>query len=165
MRATGKEHSVRMRQTGKFRPVDVVDLARVSFQGDTLARLSLRVLLMIGISMAFGCSSESTTLNEMRQIESRLPVGLSRQEAYSRLRAHGLVARNADFAHWRLQGHAAIPLDHGDWPTAGQTYPPNPDELYLHMSAHRVSPANPPVEVLLGGRFYFGCGFAAWLDI
>ena len=149
-----------------------VQLVRTALQHYAVGRRSLRtisigsVLLILIVSMV-GCSnlSASATLNKMHEIEKQLPAGLSRQETYRRLRAYGLVARNVDFTHWRLEGHAAIPLDHGEWPTAGQTYPPSPDDLYLHRNVRRISAANPPVEVIVGGGFLFGCGLTAALGI
>ena len=149
-----------------------VRLVRTALQHYAVGKRTLRtisigsVLLILIVSMV-GCSnlSASATLNKMHEIEKQLPAGLSRQETYRRLRAYGLVARNVDFTHWRLEGHAAIPLDHGEWPTAGQTYPPSPDDLYLHRNVRRISAANPPVEVIVGGGFLFGCGLTAALGI
>jgi hypothetical protein len=128
--------------------------------------------LLLLIANSVGCSdlSKSATLSRMHELEGQLPVGLSRYDAYARLRARGLEAVNVNYTHWRLAktltGHvAAIPLDHGAWPTAGETYPPSAVELDLHVSEHRMSPPNPSVEVLVGGGYLFGCGLVAALGI
>lgn len=137
-------------------------ILRMTFAGSTLAFL---------IAGLVGCSAVGVgTIDKMHELEKQLPVGLSRQDTYARLRARGLEAVNTNYTHWNLASTwtgrvVVIPTDHGAWPTAGETYPPNSAETYLQTSEHRKSPHNPSVEVVVGGGFLFGCGLEAALGI
>ena len=146
-----------------------LDLTSRSASYPKCALALLTILIFLGLT---GCSSlsqsEQKIRQEMQALESQLPPGLPRQEAYKRIRSHGLVAYNVNYTHWVLFDNNRMyrPVDHGEWPTAGETYPPTPDELYARQSSQRRAPANPPVEINFGGGYLFGrCGFQGWLQI
>jgi hypothetical protein len=119
------------------------------------------VLLALLTSTALaGCSPlaqmERSTRQSMRSLESKLPVGLSRQEAYQRIRARGMVAYNPNYAHFVLPKNGLYyATDHGEWPTPGETYPPTIQEIAAGEASHRKAPINPSVAVNFGFGYFF----------
>jgi hypothetical protein len=133
-------------------------------------RVVALVALLTSTALA-GCSPlaqmERNAHQSMRALESQLPVGLPRREAYKRIRARGMVAYNPNYAHFVLpKSGLYYATDHGEWPTPGETYPPTIQELAAGETSHRKAPLNPSVAVAFGfGYFFPNCGFQAWLGI
>lgn len=133
----------------------------------------VRVCCLVVVLFATGCDSYGASINRMHEVEKQLPFGLTREEAYSRLRTNGLVAENYQYSHFRLVrglfGKTVwVPVDHGEWPAPSETYPPTVEDLYLGRNQSRHSPPQPPVYVSFGGGYWTligNCGYETWLYI
>lgn len=100
---------------------------------------------------------------EMARLRADLPAGLSRQEAYARIRKYGLVAMNPDYVRMRPLGPVEISASDGSWPSANQTIPPDP--LNPHWKPNDVNPRHPWVDISHGMGSVVVCSYDTHLHV